>query len=380
MLLSSLPALSTSAPSTWLLTAWISPATFATLPPARQDAILRMARTTGLLAAFEIRLQRAGCLDSLPTRIRAIFEGARMIALDRSRSIRWEVGRIQRAFYGTGLPVILLKGAAYHLLNLPLAEGRLTGDVDLLFARIDLPLAESALKEWGWITALPDAYDQRYYREWMHELPPMFHRERGSEIDLHHAILPDTARLTSDAHRLLEAVQPVPDHPGIWTLSNEDMVLHSAVHLFHDGAFERMGLRDLTDLDGLLRHFGSRPAFWESLIERAGLLNLTGPLDHALWSCARWCATPIPDAIRQRVANLARPSLAARFMRSWLIPLVILPHHPDRRGADPVRAVAAWLLYVRSHWLRMPLTLLIPHLVHQWTRRWSFNVWHRRAV
>jgi len=41
--------------------------------------------------------------------------------------------------------------------------------------------------------------------------------------------------------------------------------------------------------------------------------------------------------------------------------------HPDCRSTNS--SVAAWCLYVRSHWLRMPLHLLVPHLVRKWWRK-----------
>ena len=44
-----------------------------------------------------------------------------------------------------------------------------------------------------------DPYDDAYYRRWMHELPPLIHRERDRMIDVHHTILPLTARITPDA-------------------------------------------------------------------------------------------------------------------------------------------------------------------------------------
>jgi hypothetical protein len=40
-----------------------------------------------------------------------------------------------------------------------------------------------------------------------------------------------------------------------------------------------------------------------------------------------------------------------------------LPHHQSTQ--DWLSGVARWLLYVRSHWLRMPLHLLLPHLLHK---------------
>ena len=37
-------------------------------------------------------------------------------------------------------------------------------------------------------------YDDAYYRDHMHELPPLIHKERDRMIDVHHTILPLTAR------------------------------------------------------------------------------------------------------------------------------------------------------------------------------------------
>ncbi len=48
-----------------------------------------------------------------------------------------------------------------------------------------------------------DPYDDLYYRQWMHELPPLVHGERGRMVDVHHTILPLTARPTPDAQALI---------------------------------------------------------------------------------------------------------------------------------------------------------------------------------
>jgi hypothetical protein len=46
-----------------------------------------------------------------------------------------------------------------------------------------------------------------------------------------------------------------------------------------------------------------------------------------------------------------------------LVERVLVPNHPD---APPTgQGLVEWLLYVRSHYLRMPLYLLIPHLMHK---------------
>ena len=68
---------------------------------------------------------------------------------------------------------------------------------------------EGALMLHGWSTTHHDAYDQRYYRKWMHELPPLKHNTRGTVLDVHHAILPVTARLKPDSRKLLAASRPI---------------------------------------------------------------------------------------------------------------------------------------------------------------------------
>ncbi|MBF0127377.1 MAG: nucleotidyltransferase family protein, partial [Magnetococcales bacterium] len=325
-------------------------------------------------------LEQAGSLDTLPWRVRDILEGGWMIAAQKNRSLRWEVDRIKRAFHGTGLPVILLKGAAYELLNLPLARGRLVADVDILLPLADLPLAEACLHAHGWQTTKPDPYDQRYYREWMHELPPMRHRQRLTELDLHHTILPRSGRLRPDAARLLAAVVPVPGLTGVWTLSPMDRILHAASQLFYDSDFGPGGLRDLLDLDALLRPDDRTEDFGTLLVARAEALELLRPLYYALFFLESLCQTPVPVRCGALTGKKNAPGWLAMTAMGWLVPRALLPLHPDRRRDGPGAGFARWCLYLRAHWLRMPPGLLLRHLARKWARKWSFHVWHRRTV
>ena len=59
------------------------------------------------------------------------------------------------------------------------------------------------------------------------------------------------------------------------------MVLHAAAHLFHDGEIAG-AIRDLVDLDSLLRYFGDDPKFWGDLMGGASTLGLTRPAYYAL--------------------------------------------------------------------------------------------------
>src|SRR6476469_4270169 len=94
-----------------------------------------------------------------------------------------------------------------------------------------------------------DPYDQRYYRTWMHELPPMQHVKRGSVIDVHHTIVPPTSGTRLNAAALFDAATPLPEASPFLVLAPPDMVIHSATHLFNNEDMAH-GLRDLTDKIG----------------------------------------------------------------------------------------------------------------------------------
>ena len=111
-----------------------------------------------------------------------------------------------------------------------------------------------------------------------------------------------------DPRALIEAARPLRD--GLHILGPPDLVLHSAAHLFQDGDLDG-GLRDLVDLDLLLRHFGADPAFWEGLVPRAIQLSLARPLYYALRYCQVLLGCPVPVAV-QRAARVARPMLPLR--------------------------------------------------------------------
>jgi hypothetical protein len=213
----------------------------------------------------------------------------------------------------------------------------------------------------GWATTHHDPYDQRYYRRWMHELPPMLHIRRLTILDVHHAIVPATAALKPSSAALLAAAQPLPEHPGVRVLAPTDMVLHSATHLFYNEEFSH-GLRDMSDLDLLLRHFMQAENFWPALLARSRALGLTRPLHYCLRYCSSLLATPIPPPVLAEAESLDKGS--ALMDRVWLKVLGSL--HPSAR--DPGSAVAAQLLYLRAHWHRMPPWLLVYHLLMKFLR------------
>ena len=268
------------------------------------------------------------------------------------RSIRWEIDRLSRAFHETGQLWILLKGAGYIAAGLPPGAGRRVADIDILVPMRDLGAVERMLHEHGWEFSEIDAYDNRYYREWMHELPPMVHRDRRSIVDVHHGILPQTSRLKPSSERLI--AQATTLGTGIRVLCPAHMVLHAAAHLFHDGEIAG-AIRDLVDLDQLLRWFGRDEAFWRSLRRETPALDLARPAYYALRYARRWFGTPLPDDVIAEMAAWAPPAAVVRLMDT-LVDRAVMGN-----SARASRA-AVFGLYVRSHWLKMPPLHVIRHL------------------
>jgi len=325
------------------------------------EALLVLTDSARLTAALGDRIEQAGLWPHLPQKVRDCFEASYRFAEFRNRQILWEMECLERTLREADFEVIVLKGAAYLLLGLPWARRRLPADLDVLVAREHLALLEELLIAEGFEPAELTPYDQRYYREWMHELPPLRHPERQIEVDVHHALLPCTARIQADPKLLWSTARAVSDS-RFKVLGAEDMILHAAVHLFYDSDLNNR-LRDLVDIDQLLRYFSDgEEDFWQPLLERAQAHGLERPLIHALYYSHKFLATPIPEDLPMQAV-----SRAVRQGMDFLVERSLFPKLPGH--FDGIDGIARWLLYARSHYLRMPLRLLLPHLLYKASKR-----------
>ena len=334
------------------------------LSAAQWEPVIRHARRADVLARIAAQLQHDGQIDAVPVAPRAHLLAALRVWRAQMQEVSYEAGLIAEALLALDVPVVMLKGAAYVLADQPAAQGRVFSDIDILVPRSALTQVEGALRLGGWMGNHQDAYDQRYYREWMHELPPMTHMRRGTTLDVHHNILPITVRRPPDAALLLAQARPLPAYPGLWVLAPADMVLHSMTHLFHNDDLSH-GLRDLSDLDLLLRHHGADATFWPPLLERARELHLESPLAYGLWATHQLLGTPVPGEVMQQAERESTIRWLAPM--HWLWRRVLRTPHSD--AALPGAGLAHFTLYLRAHWLRMPPLLLARHLsIKAWKR------------
>ena len=318
------------------------------LAPRDWDGVIGVARSEAMLATLAHRPEGA----DLPPTVAALFADQRAAAVVAQRQALWEAEMARRALAPVGIEFVLLKGAAYAAAGMACAAGRQIGDLDILVLATDIRRAENALLNAGWEWVKSDPYDDFYYREHMHELPPLIHKSRDRMIDVHHTILPRTHRITPDALALVS--DAVTSAGGFAVLNPADMVCHCAAHMLADGDLQG-GLRNLWDFNLMTRDFAAAdPGFWEQLDARARLHGLQ-------------------DAV-QRAARLSRDLYGAALPEEWNgQETTDLWFRKRLLARDDWGRVTGPLLeqsfYIRSHWLRMPPTMLAQHLWTKWRKR-----------
>lgn len=347
------------------LTRWtLDPATLLGLDHTGWERALMFGRRHGVSGRWYPALEALGALPALPAAVVRHLHSDHLVAADRVRSARWEINRLRHALGGLGIEPVLLKGAAYIAAGLAPGHCRMLTDVDCLVPFAALDAVEAALKSHGWHLLPKDDYDERYYREWMHELPPFQHAIRGSSLDLHHNLLPRTSRLCPDATVLLARARTLPG--GERVLDPADMVLHSVLHGFYGGELTNC-FRDVLDVYELCRDLSrADPGFWDALTARALELGVAQPTWLALDQLRHLPDCGLPPRLLHTLARAARP-WPARALVARAIDTVFVPAAPP----SIVERLALKGLLARAHLCKMPPRILAPHLAHRLGQRWQ---------
>jgi Uncharacterised nucleotidyltransferase len=329
-----------------LVDALREPETVFSLDGAGWTDLISIARAESLIGSLVHRLANV----SVPKEVKPVLEDA-IQATDLARlQALWEADCARRALAPLNCKTILMKGTAYVAADCDAGIGRSIGDLDIMVDRAQLPAVEEALLDAGWEWVKPDPYDDQYYREHMHELPPLIHRERDRMIDVHHTTLPLTAKPTPNAQAMLDAAIKLDS--GLYVMAPADMLLHSIAHLFADGDLAG-GLRNLWDIDRLVRQFSQADGeFWMELGKRAKLHGLERHLARAMRLAAQLYDTPV-DKTHAGPAIFADNIYIRRLLAR------------DGWGRE-TRKFTRQAFYVRSHWLRMPPLMLAGHLWTKW--------------
>lgn len=339
-------------PAELLVRALRDPATAADLAPIEWQAAIAVARAELLLGTLAARVEGL----ALPRTVQAILADATRTAEQGRTAALWEAEAVRRALAPIGCPVVLLKGTAFVAAGLEAGRGRSIGDTDILVPRAALGEVEAALLAAGWEWVKADPYDDDYYRSWMHELPPLIHRERDRMVDVHHTILPPTARQRPWPGDLIDQSHELSN--GLRVLSPEDIVVHAAAHLIADGDLSG-GLRNLWDIDRLCREFAEQDGqFYLTLAEQAWHHDLWTPVMRTLRLAHQVFGTPV-KAYTSPLRTDFREMPTDRLFRRRL-----LARDGWGRGTRPATRLA---FYLRSHWMRMP-PMLARYLWIKWRR------------
>lgn len=311
------------------------------------NPVILQARRTQTLGQLAARLLSAEVLHEVPEQVARHLSLARLTSLRRADAASWEISVIRRAV-APDTAIVLLKGCAYRAARDANADGRLFSDLDLLVPRADLGKTEAALIGAGWMPSKVSDYDQHYYRDWCHEIPPMEHVRRHSIVDLHHAIVPPISRFSFPMESIFQSVEEV--LPGVYVLGKADRVIHCAVHVLQEGEASKV-FRDLYDLSLLARQHFATAESRATLFARADSLGVGKLLCTALAAADSFFGNPTSPA--STVAWLKRSliSAASNTARS-------------RRDsiAGKLNGIA---LLAHSHWMKMPLRILVPHLIRK---------------
>lgn len=325
---------------------------------------LREAKMSGLTGRLSYDARAQGITEKLPAKVQDIFSSFDNVSASSTRKIKWEINRVNRALKGSDEKVVLLKGGAYIEKNMTCTAGRVSVDLDILIARNRIDWAEDIFLKAGWRHQIINDYDQKFYREYSHELPPLVHPERYISIDVHHNILPTTSKLCPDVNKMIENAIKMKN--GFYVFSDQDIILHSIVHQFQDGEV-RSSLRNLLEQHDMYNEFGKEADFWQKLIPRAAELGLTRALYYSLHFSRAIFETEIPAQIMKDIKPYG-PSFFTDAIMKFMVMGVISPN----LGA---KGLSRWLsmngLYIRSHWLRMPPFLLARHLTIKFFRKFQ---------
>lgn len=314
--------------------------------------LLLQARKNQLTGQLVARLRRANQMRFVPAEVRRHLDLETLTSKRRGESALWEIATMRRAV-DARFKLVLLKGCAYLAAGDDNSEGRVFSDIDVLVRRDELHGVESDLVSVGWKPSSVNAYDTAYYRDWMHEVPPMSHVRRHTVVDLHHAINPPVSRYYVDPGKLFENLMAI--GPGLFALAPSDRVIHCALHLLQEGESKKL-LRDLFDLFLLLeQHHPGSPGLAQ-LMKRAADLHVERPVGLAV-DAARAVFSPEVSGKSQKPGWLGRSVVHASKTANNL---------PGFAGE-----FAATVVLAHSHWMKMPLQILVPHLLRKSALRFA---------
>ncbi|WP_375750149.1 nucleotidyltransferase family protein [Vibrio sp. HN007] len=336
----------------------VNPEILNKLSPLEISDIVSQARYQNMLSQLHYICKDNEVWESLPPRLKTHLVASTKGYISQQTQLRAEAVEFGQLLQPLGVSWVYLKGSAYHLKEMDNFKGRVMADIDILVPEKDLPSVEAVLVSNGWVQSHIDDYDDKFYREWSHEIPPLRHLERRTELDLHFNILPKTLKESPNSSVLIQNSIAINESaPNARVLSLQAMAIHSSIHLFYESEFQK-GFRDLFDLYLLLS--GKSEQFWHCLLDLQSQLGNGDSMFYALRYCKLTFGLNVPGFVTE-FYSAYKPNSIKLLLADFAFRRVFTYPYPPHRL--PLHHLAESMLYLRGHIKRMPLQLLIPHLV-----------------
>lgn len=331
------------------------PASGAELDERRWESIVFILRQTQLLATLYQLARVNGDFEHYPPYARKHLKAASVYAQRQAQQVRFECLEISNTLKEKEIVPVFLKGAGYTLSGSQNGQGRVYSDIDVLVPEPVLGMAQQLLQKNGWFAKKLNDYDERYYREWAHEIPPMSNVYRGTTIDVHHNIIPPVSGRAPDPGIFFNEV--VFNEQGLAYLSPPAATLHSCIHLFTNEDFTN-GFRDMVDLYLLIQQYRN-DQYWGQLVKLAEQTGFTLELFYCLEALQQIFALRVSDPAVDKL-NKRHNNIKTRLLSHWLFKSALCPHHPLIFSLK--NQLASFLVYLRGHWIKMPWYILLTHL------------------
>lgn len=334
------------------------PETLLDLSPSGLSNIVSEARYFNMLAQLKYLCESNGYWPLLPDNFKLHLTSASLFYENQRRKLDIEVQELAKVLGPLKVQWMYLKGGAYHLSGMTSFYGRMMSDIDILVEEDALSRVEAALRDNSWVSARVSNYDDKFYRCWSQEIPPLRHLYRQVELDVHFNILPKTLKESIDGRVLFEQSIALDAKPYQQVLKPHAMLIHSAIHLFYESEFHK-GLRDLYDIWILIKNNADSETFWDDLIELQSKIGNEQSVYLALRYSQRVYDAPIPSSVFDYYER-NQPNKFKMFILDFCFLSVFTSMYPPHR--KPGYSLSKLILYLRGHLKRMPLRLLIPHL------------------
>ena len=334
-----------------VIDAFTKPASTSSYTLSQWNDLVLILRHEKLLARFYLLIDREGMVSSLPDKVLRHCKNAETLAAKQRSVVLCETDALKQGIGGDTPFLLFLKGAAYTYCDNSAALGRVYSDIDVLVPKRAISTVESRLAIQGWLSKELDDYDEKYYRQWAHEIPPMQHGTRGTVLDLHHNMVPPISGKSLDINKFVAAAKR--DVNGVLTLDDAGMFFHSAIHLFFNDDYSS-AFRDMTDLWLLIenqsddfyhrlftlhRDFG----FEKESIIALYILQARYGVVLPKWACIH---------VEERIGNVPK----------WEVELLSKVSEPKHeRLLSGERSALNTIAEVRGHFLKMPLNILAYH-------------------